>query len=275
MTHNPEQALWQEVLYRQIDDALNGPSSLATKEERLAVCVEARRYLTTPSAELAHLCELAGIDPAALVDRMRSKIVAAPAPEELVSTSKAHRAKISAAAKAQTTKMTRVATREYTINGETLTLAQWAERTGTSMTIISQRINAGWSAERAILQPLGTRRNPAKDQKPKLRKPCKPRKPKADNRPIRITHEGRTHTLKEWSEITGIVKETLAKRHRLGWPVERILDQRDHRMTQKVVALRDSHMAAGGGSDFEGVQGTGGGTTEQDRPEIDFSEKAA
>ena len=38
-----------------------------------------------------------------------------------------------------------------------------------------------------------------------------------------ITHNGETHTLSEWSRITGINRDTLKRRDNLGWPAEKVL----------------------------------------------------
>lgn len=38
-----------------------------------------------------------------------------------------------------------------------------------------------------------------------------------------ITHNGETHTLTQWAELTGIKRETLSQRLRNGWSVERAL----------------------------------------------------
>lgn len=42
-----------------------------------------------------------------------------------------------------------------TVDGETLTLAGWAERTGVSHTTITKRLKAGWPADRAVQTPTG------------------------------------------------------------------------------------------------------------------------
>jgi hypothetical protein len=42
-----------------------------------------------------------------------------------------------------------------------------------------------------------------------------------------ITHNGETHTAKEWSEISGIKSDTLIKRiKKYGWDVDRALHER-------------------------------------------------
>lgn len=42
-----------------------------------------------------------------------------------------------------------------TVNGETLTIAEWAERTGILHSTITKRLAAGWHAERAVMTPVG------------------------------------------------------------------------------------------------------------------------
>ena len=45
---------------------------------------------------------------------------------------------------------------------------------------------------------------------------------------IRITHDGLTLTIPEWSKITGIRETTLYARYHKGWSSEKILDTRSH-----------------------------------------------
>lgn len=86
--HNPESTLWQTVLLLTIDDALKGVSQQGANYKGTAarVCMieEARRYLTTPSRDLAQVCALAGMEMRAVIDRMKVKIAAAPCPADLV-----------------------------------------------------------------------------------------------------------------------------------------------------------------------------------------------
>lgn len=48
----------------------------------------------------------------------------------------------------------KTASRWLEYGGERLTIAEWAERTGISYTALRQRLNAGWSAERALTASL-------------------------------------------------------------------------------------------------------------------------
>jgi hypothetical protein len=55
--------------------------------------------------------------------------------------------------------------------GETLTVAEWAERTGIGATVIVHRLNAGWSADRALTEaprPKSAKGHARVD----LRRPC-------------------------------------------------------------------------------------------------------
>lgn len=70
---NPERALWQEVLLRTIADARLDPSSWPIPASAYDETAEARRYLTTPSEDLAAVCCMAGVEMEALVERMRRR----------------------------------------------------------------------------------------------------------------------------------------------------------------------------------------------------------
>lgn len=61
--------------------------------------------------------------------------------------------------------------RSITHAGETLTVAEWAERTGLSATVILHRLNAGWSAELALTTPPRAKA-PKGLGKETLRHPC-------------------------------------------------------------------------------------------------------
>lgn len=44
-----------------------------------------------------------------------------------------------------------------------------------------------------------------------------------------LEHDGRTRTIAEWSEVTGLKVETISSRIRYGWSVERVLTESVHR----------------------------------------------
>jgi hypothetical protein len=45
-------------------------------------------------------------------------------------------------------------TRLITVHGDTLHLSEWARRAGMSVQALDRRLRAGWTAERAISEPL-------------------------------------------------------------------------------------------------------------------------
>lgn len=92
MSYNPEKALWQEVLLRVVDDALNGPIGVTGPENKMGEIRAARRYFTQPTQSLDTVCALAGMDLSFVMDRMRKLIADAPSPEELATKKKTSRA---------------------------------------------------------------------------------------------------------------------------------------------------------------------------------------
>jgi len=91
--------------------------------------------------------------------------------------------------------------RRYTFNGETLTVRQWSERTGIPATIIANRLRKGWSIERALTEPAGSRRGTVR----------------CDSR--LYTFDGKTMTLTQWATELGIRPHTLLKRLK-NWSIE-------------------------------------------------------
>ncbi len=89
---SPAKELWQEVLLRAVEDALFGPRHVQKRATKIILCKEARDYLTQPSRDLSMVCNLAGLDMQAVIDRMRVRIAKAPAPEELASERRRNRA---------------------------------------------------------------------------------------------------------------------------------------------------------------------------------------
>lgn len=118
-----ERDLWQAVLLQAVTDALEGVASggSTSNETRIRMTEEARRYLTTPSQDLSTVCNLAGLDPVAVMEAMRKRIAAAPTPEELIGKPKPAKPRPS-----------RIGCNAKLIShaGETMTLRQWSERTG-------------------------------------------------------------------------------------------------------------------------------------------------
>lgn len=81
-------------------------------------------------------------------------------------------------------------------NGESKTASEWADIHNMPRKLVAQRINKmGWSFERAVNTPSTFKRNT-------------------------LTYDGKTMTIKEWSEETGLHQKCISKRIRSGWSVK-------------------------------------------------------
>lgn len=86
-------------------------------------------------------------------------------------------------------------------DNETRTMQQWADQKNMNVVTLSGRLAKGWSAERAINEPVHTKfgRHP-------------------------ITWNGETRSLAEWARIYGMSDTTLSRRlNQLGWSIEKAL----------------------------------------------------
>lgn len=90
--------------------------------------------------------------------------------------------------------------RFLTVDGKRQTVAQWAAELGVAYTLLSSRVQDGWSDEDVVKTPTG---------------PSGPRQ--------ELTHDNVTRSLKEWAKITGISYYTLRFRLRAGWPSHAVL----------------------------------------------------
>lgn len=89
--------------------------------------------------------------------------------------------------------------RYLTVGDVTKTVSAWAEESGLCSTTILNRINhLGWPVDKAVSTP-------------------------ADAQEIKLTYGGRTLTLKQWAEATGLPRKVLWQRHRAGWSADRIV----------------------------------------------------
>ena len=220
-THNPHRGLWQEVLLQAVEDALLGPSQLHSWISRLRVCQHARSYLTTPSADLAEVCENAGFDMAAVIEHLRPKIDKAPLPEELAGQVRRQSA-VSIRKRAKPDpkpKRVPFPDRPFTINGTTRTAAEWCARFGVPLALAQSRMGRSWAPERAFTMTSAEARAEAlaiARQSPRLTisNDRKRRVPSAST--PRYTHNGESLTLAQWADRVGLKKGTLAKRIRSG-----------------------------------------------------------
>ena len=89
-----------------------------------------------------------------------------------------------------------------THNGQTRTVAGWAEVLGVSRQLIISRLNKGWSVERTLTE----KQNFTNNWKRRW-----------------ATHEGQSLPVSEWAKRLGIAPSTLRRRLDRGWSVEKAL----------------------------------------------------
>ena len=246
----PEQALWSEVLYSAVTDAVEGVAMIGSQstESRANDNERARRYITVPNADFNQVCHLAGLDPYAVREHVSRQIAKAPTPAELAS----------ARRNGET----------LTCNGQTRTVTEWSKMIGLTTNTIRNRIKQGWTVEAALTEPAGYRAKA--EPKPE---------PKASHRPAQtITHNGKTYTVAEWAKVIGVKPMTLHWRLRKGWSVEAALTpklaKRGNLNTQ-LARYGITHDAQGVPSNLDQKSGTGGGTAGQEITDINFSQDCA
>jgi uncharacterized protein (DUF433 family) len=84
-----------------------------------------------------------------------------------------------------------------THQGETLTVSEWARRSGIEVDTLLVRLNAGWSVEDALTRPPWNQK--------------------------KITFAEKTLSVPDWARLTGITRRTIAARLAKGLPPSRIL----------------------------------------------------
>lgn len=100
--------------------------------------------------------------------------------------------------------------RKLTLNGETLSLAQWAMRLGCSTGALCNRLRRGWSEEDTLCKPVFSDPSNAANRR-------------RDN--ILIQHAGKTMTAPQWSKLVGLSAGLILDRIRRGWSAERALSE--------------------------------------------------
>ncbi|WP_147435502.1 hypothetical protein [Paenirhodobacter hankyongi] len=156
----------------------------------------------------------------ALIERMGPRIAAAPSPEELV----AEPRDVRSLAKREPAPAPKVKPEpiRYTFEGETLTLEEWSARTGIKFHTLNGRLRSGWSVEEALTTSVEEARERSKAAATggtwARGTPAK-----------RLTHEGETLTLAEWSARTGLKVLTIKNRLRAGRSIAEALDPSDKR----------------------------------------------
>ncbi|WP_460273911.1 hypothetical protein [Celeribacter sp. ULVN23_4] len=217
-----ERDLWTAVLLLAVEDATIGigGESASSRQTKLRMIEEARTFLTTKSEDLQIVCDGAGLDIAEVVEHMRKRIGEAPPAEELLGGVAKRKAKIAARSREREQKPKRTPA-TYTHNGETLTLTEWSERTGIKAMTIYSRFNSGWPLAEALSVSVGAANRQARQATKKTWQRGLPA--------LRISHNGETLTVKEWSRRTGINAATIKTRLRKGMPPEKVLTAGDLR----------------------------------------------
>jgi len=156
----PEQALWSEVLYAAVTDAVEGVAVIGSQNtvSRTNDNDRARRYITQPNADFNQVCHMAGLDPVAVREHVTRKIAKAPTSAELAGCkreiTKQTRAK---PAPKPAPKATPRPAQTLTHNGQTRTIYDWAVIIGVSHMTIHLRLRKGWSIEAALAPNLAKR----------------------------------------------------------------------------------------------------------------------
>jgi hypothetical protein len=78
--------LWRTVLALAIKEAVTGEGTIGSRYERLTQINEARHYFSTPNDDLNTVCNLAGLDPEAVRERVNRQIASAPSADILAVT---------------------------------------------------------------------------------------------------------------------------------------------------------------------------------------------
>jgi hypothetical protein len=97
-------------------------------------------------------------------------------------------------------------TRWLTVDGRTDLLSYWAKRYRVEYNVLCHRIDSGWPVEEALNISVSSNINSRQAMK--------------KSEKTKVTHQGATKTLLEWSEITGIPWETIHDRLQRKWTVE-------------------------------------------------------
>lgn len=160
-----------------------------------------------------------------------------------------------------------------THDGITQPITEWALDYGIYPNVITDRLARGWSVDRAIITPMVTAPHQRLDHKhlpdlPTLRRVAKRLKAtalskgKGGSRPsIFVEFAGDRLSLQQWSERTGIAASTIRRRIKAGWPVQIALS----------AGCMSGKCRSGVAKNFAALEGTGGGSTAQDIPQIEFS----
>ncbi|WP_202659142.1 hypothetical protein [Fuscibacter oryzae] len=164
---------------------------------------------------------------------MRKQIAEAPSPEELAGDRKGNRATKNKRKVAPPKPKDKPEPKLITHNGETLTLKEWSDRTGIGQPTLTNRMNAGWTVADALtIRPGQAKRRAGEALRAKIEADVAERQRRRRGPNRVLTYNGETLPLGEWATRTGLQAQTIAKRIKNGWPVERALMVGDGRCTE-------------------------------------------
>lgn len=116
-------------------------------------------------------------------------------------------------------------------NGVTASITDHSEKLGINPKMVMERISAGWDVERALVEPMADRHeNILKAQGKRWEGHVKiPKKENKTSRKIKtVEYNGKTYTMKQLSELTGITRKTLHRRlFELKWPIGKAVINKD------------------------------------------------
>ena len=108
----------------------------------------------------------------------------------------------------------RTDTHYITIDGLTKTIKEWSDISGVSMTVINARINKfAWNKKEAVFTPARKMRKRTGD----------------------ITYKGETHSLSDWSKITGIPIQTLSSRISRNFTLDEVFSKDNLKTHKKIL----------------------------------------
>jgi hypothetical protein len=122
------QRLWRAVIKQALADATVDVKRISAVES-----AQARRWLTTPSKDLALVCEYA--------DASMHKVIEYATKEIAEYHSKPQRQRMASGGRSP---------RKFTHNGQSLTVKEWAHELGITVAAMHRRFSRGWPLERVL-----------------------------------------------------------------------------------------------------------------------------
>jgi AraC-like DNA-binding protein len=192
--------LWASVITQAVNDATANSGPHGFELDRM----HARNWLTDNSADFQHVCAMADVDPDWIRENAERKIEAFDANRS----------------KPVVAKTQPFSEKAITWRGTTLSIDQWAERTGLKVETLRRRLKDGWTISATMLTQVHkqTRLVAIRSEIKTPVKVVTPKKPRVGLH----TFNGQTITLKEWAKHLNIsvctLKNRLARKVPPEWP---------------------------------------------------------